>query len=147
MGLLAAFADGSAFVTRDDNAPPDADWIDARGSFDMRVDLIPELEHYDKPSQSTFLHDVRPDEVMPNPRNDYPSLVDVRFWQNPGWQGQTMNDDMYLGGNHTYLDNPMRGSGQYDYPGMQPIESYKVVTRRGNPISFTDFVDQSELYA
>lgn len=145
--LLAAFADGSAFVVRDDRPPPDADWVDAEGSFDMAVDQLPELEHYEKPSQSTFLHDVRPDAVIANPRNDYPSLTNVRFWRNPGWAGQTLNQDDYLGGNKTYLDNEMRGSGQYDYPGMQPIESYKVVTRRGNPISFTDFVDQSELYS
>jgi hypothetical protein len=113
----------------------------------MAVDQLPELEHYEKPSQSTFLHDVRPDAVIDNPRNDYPSLTDVRFWISPFWQGQTLQQNDYLGGNKTYLDNPMRGSGQYDYPGMLPIESYKVVTRRGNPISFTDLVDQSELYS
>lgn len=145
--LLAAFADGSAIVERDPNMAPDAVWIDPEGSFDMCVDLLPEVEHYEKPSQSTFLHDLRPEEVIANPRNDYPSLVNVRTWVNPAWQGQVLNQNDYLGGNKTYVDNPMRGSGQYDYPGMQPIESYKVVTRRGNPISFTDFVDQSELYS
>jgi hypothetical protein len=147
MGLLAAFADGSAIVTLDERPGPEEMWVDADGSFDMAVDYVPELEHYEKPSQSTFLHDVRPDEVIANPRNDYPSLTNVRFWIQPFWQGQTLNQDDRLGGNKTYLDNPMRGSGQFDYPGMQPIESYKVVTRRGNPISFTDFVDQSELYS
>lgn len=145
--LLAAFADGSAFITRDGNAPPDAVWIDPEGSFDMAVDLLPELEHYEKPAQSTFLHDIRPDAVIANPRNDYPALTNVRTWVSPFWQGQTLNQDDRLGGNRTYIDNPLRGSGQYDYPGMMPIESYKVVTRRGNPISFTDFVDQSELYS
>jgi hypothetical protein len=150
LGLIAAFDDGSAIIEKNQvpNMAPDAAWIDAIGSFDMAVDYEPELEHYEKPSQSTFLHANMPDVVTTaNSRNDYPALADVRYWENPYYEGQIMNNDDYLGGNHTYVDNPMRGSGQYDYPGMMPIESYKVVTRRGNSISYTDFVDQSELYS
>lgn len=150
LGIVAAFDDGSAIVLKNQvpNMAPDAAWIDADGSFDMSVDMVPELEHYEKPAQSTFLHANQPDIVTtPNSRNDYPALTDVRFWLNPGWEGQVLQQDDYLGGNHTYIDNPMLGSGQYGYPGMMPIESYKVVTRRGNSISYTDFVDQSELYS
>lgn len=151
LGVIAAFPDGSAIVEKNQvpNMAPDAAWNDASGSFDMAVDVGAfELEHYDKPSQSTFLHANMPDVVTtPNSRNDYPALADTRYWISPNWQGQILQQDDYLGGDHTYVDNPMRGSGQYDYPGMMPIESYKVVTRRGNSISYTDFVDQSELYS
>lgn len=150
LGVIAAFPDGSAIVEKNQvpNMAPDAAWLDASGSFDMAVDYEPELEHYEKPSQSTFLHANMPDVVTtPNSRNDYPALADVRYWVSENWEGQILQMDDYLGGNHTYIDNPMRGSGQYEYPGMMPIESYKVVTRRGNSISYTDFVDQSELYS
>lgn len=150
LGVVASFSDGSAIVEKNQvpNNAPDSAWIDAQASADMAVDFEPELEHYEKPSQSTFLHANMPDVVTtPGSRNDYPALTDVRYWENPFWEGQITNQDDYLGGNRTYLDNPMLGSGQYDYPGMMPIDSYKVVTRRGNPISYTDFVDQEELYS
>jgi hypothetical protein len=150
LGIIASFDDGSAIIEKNQvpNMAPDAAWIDAQGAFDLATDFEPEVEHYDKPSQSTFLHGIRPDAVpIPSWRNDYPSLVDVRLWESPFWEGQITQQDDNLGGNHTYVDNPMLGSGQYDYPGMMPIDSYKVVTRRGNPISYTDFVDQEELYA
>lgn len=150
LGIVAAFPDGSAIIEKNQvpNMAPDAAWLDAQGAFDLAVDYEPEVEHYEKPSQSTFLHGIRPDAVpIPSWRNDYPSLADTRYWENPMWEGQILNQDDYLGGDRTYIDNPMLGSGQYDYPGMMPIESYKVVTRRGNPISYTDFVDQEELYS
>ena len=150
LGVIAAFPDGSAIVEKNQvpNMAPDAAWIDASGTFDAAVDMTPELEHYEKPAQSTFLHANMPDVVTtPHSRNDYPALVDTRYWISPYQEGQILQMDDYLGGDHTYVDNPMRGSGQYDYPGMMPIESYKVVTRRGNSISYTDFVDQSELYS
>lgn len=150
LGIVASFDDGSAIVLKNQvpNMAPDAAWLDADGSFDMSVDMVPELEHYEKPSQSTFLHANMPDVVTtPNSRNDYPALADVRYWVSENWEGQILQQDDYLGGDHTYVDNPMLGSGQYSYPGMMPIESYKVVTRRGNSISYTDFVDQSELYS
>src|SRR5690348_15646614 len=121
LGVIEAYKDGSAIVTKDQvpKLAPDAAWIDAQGHFDLAVDYEPEVEHYEKPSQSTFMHATRPDAVpIPSWRNDYPSLNDVRYWENPFWEGQITNQDDYLGGNRTYIDNPMLGSGQYDYPGM-----------------------------
>lgn len=147
LGLVIDLPDGGAVVDRPLPVSNDAFWTGAAGGEYLPVYQEPEFEHYQAPSRSLFLGDVMPGEVYNAPVHQRAAaLQDVRYWIRPDWEGQTLGADDFLGGSHTFFVQGIKGSGASDYPGMLPIESYKVVTDRGVAISFTDYVNQSELY-
>lgn len=136
MSLVITLADGGALVRRPPVVPNITRYLPADGGEQIVAQGTSEAPDPIYPS----------DFVLENSygRPKYPSIwANVRYWIDPNLD----RTSDFLGGDHTYLSDLARGSGTYDWPGMLPDPGYKVVTDRGNPISFTDYVAQNELYS